>query len=290
MNIFKKLVLTAGVAVAFASGASAETVLNNWYFNPTGVGGAAAGQIVHERLDVTGDAFIQLTPTGGTGFDFVEHAVFRSPYADNGAEVSSFGGTFGRYITATFEATGSGNFSGAFTFATGTINLYSNTADSFNSTAGYYGANQGTLIATFSVLAGGGGLVDGSGNPTGNGQITVNAKATTPGGMTPGYFFNPNGTDMTNQDMLSFAFTNANGSSFLTDRLVDEVACQFSGFAGPGCGAGTYANSPGQYFFVSNNGQFKLANVVPEPGSLALFGIALLGAGVVSRKRAANKA
>jgi hypothetical protein len=35
---------------------------------------------------------------------------------------------------------------------------------------------------------------------------------------------------------------------------------------------------------LSNNGQFKLAEI-PEPGSLALLGIAMLGAGVVRSKR-----
>jgi len=71
----------------------------------------------------------------------------------------------------------------------------------------------------------------------------------------------------------------------LEDNLVSEVACQFGGYTGPGCTAGTtYTATPGQNFFVSNNGQFKLAEV-PEPGSLALFGIAMLGAGVAARKR-----
>jgi hypothetical protein len=67
--------------------------------------------------------------------------------------------------------------------------------------------------------------------------------------------------------------------------LVSEVACQFAGFTGAGCNGSAYANAAGQYFFLGTNGQFKLAEV-PEPGSLALFGIAMLGAGVVTRKRA----
>jgi hypothetical protein len=107
------------------------------------------------------------------------------------------------------------------------------------------------------------------------------------GDLEPGYFFRGNGTDLSTQSILSFAFTNANPTTAqgLTPNLVSEVACQYAGFTGAGCNGTAYANAPGQYFFISNNGQFKLAEV-PEPGSLALFGIAMLGAGVVSRKRA----
>jgi len=147
-----------------------------------------------------------------------------------------------------------------------------------------YGANLGNLIAEFNVLQGGGGLVDASGDPTNNGQVTVLARAEA-GSLAEGYFFRGNGDDLAMESIMSFAFTNANTVSNPDGTLVSEVACEFAGFGGPGCGGGSYANAPGQYFFVGNNGQFKLAEV-PEPGSLALFGIAMLGAGVAARKRA----
>ena len=281
MKFLKKLSCAAAVALSFAGAAHAGPVLNDWKFNPTGTG-FANGQTVHEYLDVNGNAFIQLTGTSANTFSFKEHAVFNIGQADSNGQffpVNYPGGN----ITATFEAMGSGTFNGAFQFTGGTINIYQDATNNYGTTTGIYGANDGKLIASFDVLMGGGGLVDASGNPISNGQVTVFAKADK-GDLAAGYFFRNNGTDLTNESVLSFAFTNANGVSNLSPNLVSEVACQFSGFTGPGCGTGTYANAPGQYFFVSNNGQFKLAEV-PEPGSLALFGIAMLGAGVTLRKR-----
>jgi hypothetical protein len=282
MKALKKLALAAAVAVSFAGSANAGVVLNNWVFNPTG-GGFASGQTVNEYLDVNGNAFIQLTGTSASTFSFTEHAVFNVVQADSNGML--FPITYpGGNITATFTGTGTGTFNGAFAFTGGTISLYQDTTADYGSTNGIYGADNGKLIASFDVLNGGGGNVDASGNPVSNGQVTVFAKADK-GDLAPGYFFRGNGSDLTTESVLAFAFTNANGVSQFTPNLVSEVACQFSGFTGAGCNGTTYANAPGQYFFVSNNGQFKLAEV-PEPGSLALFGIAMLGAGVVSRKRA----
>ena len=232
---------------------------------------------------MNGNAFIELTGTGTNSFSFREHAVFNIKQADSNGQ--DFDDNYaGGNISAVFEASGTGTFNGAFSFTGGTIRMYQNPTNQYSSTDGIYGANLGNLIAEFSVLAGGGGIVDASGDPTGNGQVTVLAKAM-PGQLAAGYFFNANGKDLSTDSIMSFAFTNANNIERPTSTLVSEVACQFAGFTGAGCNGSSYANAPGQYFFVSNNGQFKLAEV-PEPGSLALFGIAMLGAGVAARKRA----
>ena len=284
MKFLKKLACATAVAMSLAGGANAATVLNDWVFNPTG-GGFASGQQVNEYLDVNGNAFIQLNPTGGTSFSFTEHGVFNIVQADSNGKlfpVSYPGGN----ITATLEASGTGNFSGAFTFSGGTIRMYQNPNNNeYATSAGIYGADLGNQIAEFTVMAGGGGMVDASGSPINNGQVTVMARAEA-GSLDAGYFFRENGQDLSTEAIMAFAFTNANTVANPTSLLVDEVACQFAGYTGPGCGSGTYANGPRQ-FFVSNNGQFKLTEV-PEPGSLALFGIAMLGAGVVARKRAAK--
>ena len=286
MKLLKKLACATAVALTMGA-AQAAPVLNDWVFNPNG-GGYEDGQVINEYLDVNGNAFIQLTPTGENSFSFREHAVFNISQADSNGALFPLNYEGGN-ITATFEATGTGSFGGAFTFEGGTIRMYQNpTNGQYAGTEGIYGANLGNLIATFNVLAGGGGLVDASGSPTENGQVSVFAEAAA-GALAEGYFFRADGTDLSAESILAFAFTNANTVGDPTERLVDEVACEFAGFGGPGCGTGDYENEPGQYFFISGNGQLKLNDTegeVPEPGSLALFGIAMLGAGFAARRRA----
>ena len=290
MKFMKKLACAAAVAMSFTGAASAATVLTDWRFNPNG-GGFAAAQEIQEYLDVNGQAFIQLTPTGERSFNFVEHAVFNISQADSNGQLFPINYAGGN-ITALFEGFGRGNrgtgsANGSFTFDGGSIRIFQNPANGqYGSTNGIYGADLGREIASFDVLAGGGGQVDASGSPIENGQVSVFARADK-GGLAPGYFFRGNGDDLSMESILSFAFTNANtiSNNGITPNLVSEVACQYAGFTGAGCNGTAYTNAPGQYFFVSNNGQFKLAEV-PEPGSLALFGIAMLGAGIVSRKRA----
>jgi hypothetical protein len=285
MNLKKLACAAAVVAMSMAGGANAATVLNDWYFNPTG-GGFTGAQQVNEYLDVNGNAFIQLTGTGGSSFSFKENAVFNIGQADSNGQFFPINYPGGN-ITAMFEANGTGTLGGGFTFSGGTIRMFQNpTNGQYGTTNGIYGANLGNMIAEFEVMAGGGGQVDASGNPISNGQVTVLARAEQ-GMLDAGYFFRENGQDLSTESIMAFAFTNANTLGDPTDTLVDEVACEYAGFTGPGCGTGDYANSPGEYFFISNAGQLKLAEV-PEPGSLALFGIAMLGAGFAARKRAAK--
>lgn len=280
----RKLTTLVALASALGTGAaSAGVVLNDWFFNPAGTGVGTARQ-VSEYWDITGNAFIDLTNGPGTSFAFTEYGVFQSTGADGGAGW----GSFGREVTALLTATGVGNYASGFMFTGGTLSLYADSSFDYGTNsagvAPVYGANNGTLLATLSVTPGGGGAVDANGSPVSNGIVTLLSEFTY---MAPNTWFMPNGSPMGLTDTIAFAFTNANPISSPTATAVKEIICEGAG-ATPGatnCATGTgYANVAQDYVFVSNNGQFKL-NTVPEPGSLALVGLGMLGLAFASRRK-----
>ncbi|MDL2357081.1 MAG: flocculation-associated PEP-CTERM protein PepA [Pseudomonadota bacterium] len=278
MNVLKKLICTATVALSMASAHAG--VMNNWVFNPNG-GGYASGQAVGSYLDMYGSAFVQITATSADTFNFVEHGAFDLYQADSNSQPFPSGGN----ITATFEAYGSGHFNGAYAFGGGDLQLFHNPVKQYGKTDGIYGANLGTHIADLEIMFGGGGNVDGNGGPVAGSPSTVLVMGWV---LAPGYFFDGSGNDLLSDPDGRRMMLNFTSNGVAPDlMMVGELACEFSHYTGPGCGLGTYSNVAGNHYFTRNTGgELKLLSAnVPEPGSPAILAIGLLGAGIVLRKR-----
>ena len=283
MNFAQKLTAALAVTV-FASGvAHAVPAMTYWVFNPVGEG-RDSGQEVTEYLDFYGSTFFQIQRTEGNSYTFRQHGAVFIPQADSNGSLFPLNYQGGN-ITALFDGYGTGQFGGAFSFGGGTVRLYQNPVDGqYASSAGIYGANLGNLIAELSVKAGGGGAVDDTGVPVSSGNFSMFAGAS-PGSITAGYFFDSDGSDLATRS-ISFELRSANSArpGGQPPNLVSEIACQYAGFTGAGCSGGMYQDVQGEHFFVSAIGQVLLSEV-PEPGSVALFGVAMFAAGAARRRR-----
>jgi hypothetical protein len=296
MKVLRACALATAVAGSCVS-LPASAFLNNWYFCTDGsaaCSGAsyASGTLMSQYADLVGPSVIETTvPDGSGNFTFDEYGALNSPGHDGGSAY-----TTGNYITATFTGSGSGTLDGPITFdaysgGLGVINVYSDTVDNFGS-ATYpltvYGADDGTLIATFLVQSGDG-SIDATGIP--NGQITLTGLASY---MLPNYFFDATGTDLStlvgtpSAAVLGFATTNASYTDNPSTVVVSDIVNGFAGISPflnqlPVGDGGTH--QIGQ-FVVGNNGQYRLlTTTVPEPATLTLFGAGLIGLGAGARRR-----
>jgi hypothetical protein len=277
MKTFKKALVTLATVSALAGAGSANAFLQNWFLDPDAAAAGSAGFTVGEYLDLTGTAYVHNTFSSLTNFTFQEAGTFRSNTADGGS--GSFGTDFfGTPLSATFTGTGSGTVAlagGTLGFSTGTLKLF----DVSNNAVG-----------TFDLQVGNAALQPNSVLP--NGIISIMFKATS---LTAGYFFKDAtktvdlATVVGDPEGLLFGFATTNASLITTPSVISTVAANvaplyFGEFGSlPTINPATYGRDD---LVISNNGQYRLE--VPEPGSLALAGLAIFGLGAIRRRRTAK--
>jgi|GEM_PF-3402884 len=160
------------------------------------------------------------------------------------------------------------------TFTNGSLNLYIDNTLNYGTDNGFFGADNGNLIASFALDSGSGTMNYNIPYPDGRTDLIWRSTY-----LAPGYWYGPNQVDMSG--VMELAITDSNNTIIRNPSIIAQN--EFTDNTGMiYTQAGDVADIQN---FISSNGSLAPAAPVPEPCTLLLFGSGLCFIGFVSKSK-----